>query len=323
MKIFSIEDAVGKKISYELTGITPGSKAEIVFPRGHLITINDVEILKNMGKYKIFILDENSSLIHENEGAYYLGARGIGSHLALSKPKEGKVFAIAKKDGLLITDIESLKTINLIDGLMISTKKNYSVVKKGDRVAAFGITPLEIEESIIDEGLILLNKPLVGIKLFCKMKIGLITTGTEIYSGRIKDAFYLYIDSKVKPYGSFIAEQLILPDKKEEINDALDSFLKNKFDIIILTGGMSVDVNDITKEVIYEKDNIEIITYGSPVLPGAMFMLAYYQDKPVIGLPAGLLRGGPSIFDIVLPILLAKEKITKDYIASLAHGGLM
>ena len=323
MKIFSVEDAIGEKISHELTGITPGSESKTIFPKGHIITIDDVETLKNMGKYEIFILDENSSLIHENEGAHSLGIRGIGSNLAVSEPKEGKVFVTAKKDGLLIIDIERLKTINLIDGLMVSAKRNYSAVKKGDKVAVFGVTPLEIEESIIDEGLVLLSQPLVSIKPFHQMKIGLITTGTEIYSGRIKDAFYPYVDSKVKPYGSYIAEQLILPDNKEEVKDALDSFLKNQFDIILLTGGMSVDANDITKEVIRERDDMEVIAYGSPVLPGAMFMVAYRQDTPVIGLPAGLLRGVSSVFDIVLPLLLAKEKITKDYIASLAHGGLL
>ena len=116
---------------------------------------------------------------------------------------------------------------------------------------------------------------------------------------------------------------MILPDNKEAVVEALESFIKNKFDIILLTGGMSVDANDITKEVIRERDDIEVIAYGSPVLPGAMFMVAYHNQTPVIGLPAGLLRGGPSIFDIVLPLLLAKEKITKDYIASLAHGGLL
>ena len=323
MKNFYIEDAIGKKIGHELTGIIPGSETKIIFSKGHIITIDDVEVLKNMGKYEIFVLDENSFLIHENEGAQSLGIRGIGSHLTVSEPKEGKVFITSKKDGLLIVDIARLKAINLIDGLMVSTKRNYSAVKNGDKVAAFGIKPLEIEETIVKEGLAFLSQPLVSVKPFYQMKVGLIITGTEIYSGRTKDAFYFYVDNKIKPYGSFIAEQLILPDDKKEVKDALDSFLKDKFDIIILTGGMSVDASDITKEVIREIDNIEIIVHGSPVLPGAMFMVAYHQDTPVIGLPAGVLRDGPSIFDIVLPILLAKEKITKDYIASLANGGLL
>ena len=323
MKILSVEDAIGKRISHELTGITPGSENKTIFPKGHIITIEDVDVLKNMGKYAIYILDENSPLTHENEGAHSLGIRGSGSHLEVSEPKEGKVFITAKKDGLLIIDTDRLKTINLIDGLMVSVKKNYTAVKKGDKVAVFGVIPLEIEASIIEEGLVLLSQPLVSIKPFHQMRIGLITTGTEIYSGRITDAFYPYVEGKVTPYHSSIGEQLILPDNKEAVVEALESFIKNKFDIILLTGGMSVDANDITKEVIRERDDIEVIAYGSPVLPGAMFMVAYHNQTPVIGLPAGLLRGGPSIFDIVLPLLLAKEKITKDYIASLAHGGLL
>lgn len=323
MKVFSVEDAVGKKISHELTGITPGSDTKIIFPKGHEITQDDVETLKNMGKYEIYIIEEDSPLVHENEGASTLGAKGAGPHCDVSLPKEGKVTVTAQKDGLLIIDDSRLTTLNLIDGLMASTKRNYTAVKKGDRVAVFGITPLEIEETVLDEGLVVLNEPIVSIKPFHQMRIGIITTGTEIYEGRITDAFFPYVDSKVKPYKSAIGKQLILPDDKKQVKDALDGFIKEKFDIILLTGGMSVDANDITKEVIRERNDIEVVAYGSPVLPGAMFMVAYHNETPVIGLPAGLLRGGPSIFDMVLPLLLAKVKITKAYIASLGHGGLL
>ena len=203
MKILSVEDAIGKRISHELTGITPGSENKTIFPKGHIITIEDVDVLKNMGKYAIYILDENSPLTHENEGAHSLGIRGSGSHLEVSEPKEGKVFITAKKDGLLIIDTDRLKTINLIDGLMVSVKKNYTAVKKGDKVAVFGVIPLEIEASIIEEGLVLLSQPLVSIKPFHQMRIGLITTGTEIYSGRITDAFYPYVEGKVTPVSFF------------------------------------------------------------------------------------------------------------------------
>ncbi len=324
MKIIPIEDAVGKKISHELTGIIPGKSENTTFLRGYEVKIEDVETLKNMGKYHIKVLDENSNLIHENDGALMLGTKFIGSGVTLSQPKEGKVHAYAIEKGILISSPSKLKSINLIDGIKISTKRKYTVVEAGEKVATFGITPLEIEGDLLDSGLSLFEKDFISVAPFNSLRIGIITTGSEVYEGRIKDAFMPYLRGKLEPFGFNVIEQTIVPDKQEIIKEAIDDFIERDFELLFLTGGLSVDADDFTLKTVEEHDKVEMIIYGSPVLPGAMFMAAYYDGRvPLIGLPAGLLRGGNSILDFVLPLLLGKIKITKDFIASLGDGGLL
>ena len=324
MKIIPIEEAVGKQLSHELTGIIPGQNENVTYMRGYVVKKEDVEILKNMGKYHVKVIEENSNLIHENDAAKLLGDKAAGSGVTISDSKEGKVHAFADEKGILISNSKKLKEINLIDGLKIAAKKKYSVVEAGSKVATFAITPLEIEEELLKSGLSLLEEPIVSVLPFHSLKIGVVTTGSEVYEGRIKDAFLPYIKGKLDDYGYEIIEQTIVPDDQVKIKAAIDDFIERDFDLIVLTGGLSVDADDFTLKTVKEHEDIEMVVYGSPVFPGAMFMAAYYKGEiPVIGLPAGLLRGGMSILDLVLPLLMAKVKITKNFIAGLGDGGLL
>lgn len=324
MKIIPIEDAVGKKLSHELTGIIPGKSENITFLRGYVVKVEDVEILKNMGKYHVKVIDEDSNLIHENDGALIIGSKAVGAGVTLSEPKEGKVHAYAIEKGIFISSIDKLKEINLLDGIKISAKRKYSVVEAGEKVATFGITPLEIEEDLLEQGLSLIEEPFISVAAFNSLRIGIITTGSEVFEGRIKDAFMPYLRGKLEPFGYNVIEQTIVPDDQNIIKEAIDDFIKRDFELLFLTGGLSVDADDFTLKTVKEHEKVDMVIYGSPVLPGAMFMAAYYEGKvPLIGLPAGLLRGGNSILDFVLPLLLAKVKITKNYIAGLGDGGLL
>lgn len=323
MKKLSIEEAVGESIGHELTGIVPGANADRVFKKGHVITKEDVPILKDMGKYHVHILEPgDEDLIHENEGAILLGEAGIGENVYFGEPKEGKVQVKAACNGLFIAKKEPVTAVNMIDGLMISTRWSGSAVKEDERVSVFGITPLFIKEAVLEEGLSQLKEPVVEVVPFVDHRIGMITTGTEVYEGRIKDAFLDYTNGRLASFGQQVEKQEIIPDVEEILKEKLDNYLKSDYDLIFLTGGMSVDADDVTTKVIREYPEMEVVTYGSPVLPGAMFLLAYWRDKCVVGLPAGLLRGAPSILDRLLPFMMAKKRIEKEYIASLGVGGI-
>ncbi len=324
MKIIAIEDAVGKQLSHELTGIIPGNSQNITFLRGYVVKAEDIEVLKNMGKYHVNVIDEDSNLIHENDAANILGAKACGKVITISEPKEGKVHGFADQKGVLLTSRKKLKALNMIDGMKVATKKKYSVVEAGSKVATFSITPLEIEKELLETGVEVLEKPIVEIHPINSLKIGVVTTGSEVFEGRIEDAFLPYLQEKFVNYGYQVMEQNIVPDDQGIIKAAIDDFIERDFDLIVLTGGLSVDADDFTLKTVKEHEKVEMVIYGSPVFPGAMFMAAYYEGEiPLIGLPAGLLRGGMSILDLVLPLLVAKIKITKDFIAELGDGGLL
>ncbi|KAF0092307.1 MAG: molybdopterin binding protein [Fusobacteria bacterium] len=324
MKIIAIEEAVGKQLSHELTGIVPGNNQNITYLRGYVVKAEDVEILKNMGKYHVKIIDEDSKLIHENEAAKILGTKACGNGVTISEPKEGKVHGFADHKGILLTSRKKLKSLNMIDGMKVATKKKYSIVEAGSKVATFSITPLEIEQELLETGVEMLKEPIVEVYPINSLKIGVVTTGREVYEGRIKDAFLPYLQGMLETYGYQVMEQNIVPDEQSIIRAAVDDFIERDFDLVVLTGGMSVDADDFTLKTVKEHEKVEMVIYGSPVFPGAMFMAAYYEGKiPLIGLPAGLLRGGMSILDLVLPLLVAKIKITKNFIAELGDGGLL
>lgn len=324
MKIIPIEEAVGKRLSHELTGIIPGNSQNITFLRDYVVKAEDVEVLKNMGKYHVKVIEEDSNLIHENDGAKILGNMACGNGVNISEPKEGKVHVFADHKGVLVTNTKTLKALNMIDGMKMATKKKYCIVETGDKVATISITPLEIEKDLLDAGIELLKDPIVKVYPVNSLKIGVVTTGSEVYEGRIKDAFLPYLQGKMEEYGYQVMEQSIVPDDQIKIRAAIDDFIGRDFDLIVLTGGLSVDADDFTLKTVKEHEKVEMVIYGSPVFPGAMFMAAYYDGEvPLIGLPAGLLRGGISILDLVLPLLVSKIKITKNFIAGLGDGGLL
>lgn len=324
MKIIPIEEAVGKALSHELTGIIPGKGENITYPRGYVVKEEDLENLKNMGKYHVKVMEESQGLVHENDGALIIAKSLMGKGLRLSEPREGKVHGFAQEKGLLRVNGCTLKQVNLVDGIKVATRRRYSAVEEGEKVATVSITPLEIQEEVLDKALSYLEHPLVELLPFKKLKIGIITTGNEVFEGRIKDGFGPYIAEKLAPFGYPRPEQQIVPDHPEAIRNAIQDFLADNVDLVFLTGGLAVDADDYTMRAVREYPEMEIQAYGSPVLPGAMFLAAYYRDKvPFIGLPAGLLRGGPSVLDLVLPLLLAEVRITREYIASLGEGGLL
>lgn len=323
MKQIRTEDAVGHVLCHDITQIIKDVTKGVAFKKGHVVKAEDIPVLLSIGKEHLYIWEKDENMLHENEAAEILYGICHNEHIKPSEVREGKIEAIATCDGLFKVDTERLIEINSIDQVMIATRHTNLAVKAGEKLAGTRVIPLLIEKEVMEEvkratG----HKPLLQILPFQHKKVGIVTTGSEVYKGRIQDAFGPVIRKKLEPFGAEVLGQRIVDDKIERITEAIEDFLAQGADMIICTGGMSVDPDDVTPSAI-KAVGAEIISYGAPVLPGAMFLLGYYgEDIPVMGLPGCVMYAGATVFDLVLPRIMAGEKLSKKDLVKLGHGGL-
>lgn len=323
MKQIRTEDAVGHVLCHDITLIIKDVKKGVAFKKGHVVTEEDIPVLLSIGKEHLYIWEKDENMLHENEAAEILYSLCDNEYISPSEVKEGKIEAIATCDGLLKVDTERLIDVNSIDQVMIATRHTNTMVHAGDKLAGTRVIPLLIEKEVMEEvkrvgG----DTPLLKIMPYLHKKVGIVTTGSEVFKGRIKDAFGPVIRKKLEPFGAEVLGQRIVDDKIEMITDAIKSFLEEGADMIVCTGGMSVDPDDVTPTAIKEV-GAHIVSYGAPVLPGAMFLLAYYEkDIPIMGLPGCVMYAGATVFDLVLPRVMAGEKLVKRDLVKLGHGGL-
>ncbi|MBM6859428.1 molybdopterin-binding protein [Clostridium saudiense] len=322
MKMIKVEDAVGCILSHDVTQIIPGKFKGRAFKKGHIIKEEDIQKLLDIGKEHIYVWEPKEGELHENDAAIRISNLVVGEGVAKSEEiKEGKVDFFADRDGVLRIDKEKLFTINSIGEIIVSTLHNNTPIKKGEKIGATRVIPLIIDEKPILKAEELVKNRVIWVDEIKPKKCLLITTGNEVYKGRIKDAFLPVIKAKLGYYGSEVIRQVILPDEKERIIEEIQKGLEEKVDMIICTGGMSVDPDDVTPTAIKESGG-ELVTYGSPVLPGAMFLLAYHNDTPILGVPSCAMYSKRTVLDLVLPRVLADERLSFEDIANYGHGGL-
>ncbi len=329
MKLIRTEDAVGQVLCHDITQIIPGVVKDAVFRKGHIVTPEDIPVLLSVGKEHLYVWEKKEGILHEDEGAAILRDICINDNMSASAPKEGKIEIIAQADGLLKVNTEALNRVNSLGELMIATVHGNFPVKKGDKIAATRIIPLVIEEDKLKRAKEAAgDKPILEIIPFVKMKAGIVTTGSEVYKGRIKDAFGPAIRGKLAEYDVEVTGQRIVDDKQEDIISAIMGFIDDGVDMVLCTGGMSVDPDDRTPGAI-KAAGADIVSYGAPVLPGAMFLLSYYRDDrsggrtvPIIGLPGCVMYAKRTVFDLVLPRVLAGERLTPENISVYGEGGL-
>lgn len=322
MKKIPVEEAVGMVLYHDLTEIIPGEFKGPAFKKGYIIKAEDVPRLLNMGKSHIYVGEVEEGVIHENEAAERMARAAIGMGIEFTSPSEGKVTLKAKEKGLLKINIETLEKLNDIDEAMFATLHTDIVVKKGMNVGGTRVIPLVIEETKIAQIEELCKKegPIVEVLPLKPMKVGIITTGSEVYNGRIEDKFGPVLGKKVKDLGGQVVKQLFSADDVDMVVEKIEEVLSLGVDMLLLTGGMSVDPDDTTPTGI-KKAGANIISYGAPTLPGAMFLMAYIGDIPVLGLPACVMYCKTTIFDLILPRVMAGERIEKKDIRRLGHGG--
>lgn len=328
MKKINVRNAEGYELCHDITQILPGEFKGAKFLRGHIIRKEDIEVLISLGKGNIFVMEEEDkekNLIHENDAAMFIVEKlNLDKEFfEISSIREGKINITAKEDGILKIDINTLNKINKIGEIILVTKYNNSYIKKGETVAATRVIPLLIEKSQLDEmkEIVKDRNVLTFKKIDKNKKLALITTGNEVYNGIIKDKSKEALLKKYRKYELNDMEQVFSPDDKDTIKKYIKMF-ENEKDIIMCTGGMSIDPDDVTPSAIRES-NWEIVTYGTPVLPGAMFMLAYKGEKVLIGLPGGVVFSEKTVFDVLLPRILTDDRITKQEIIEMGHGGLL
>ncbi len=324
MKIVPVCEAIGMVLCHDLTEIVPGKFKGVAFKKGHIIKAEDVDKLLDIGKRNIYVWDMKEGILHENEAATRMARASVGLGIELTSPKEGKVSLKAKQKGLLKINVKALDRINEIEETMFATLHTDIVVDSERIVGGTRIIPLVVDESkIIEiENICKQEGPVVEILPLKPMKVGVITTGSEIYTGRIKDKFGPVIIDKLEELGGHVLKQIFVSDSVDMIKDAVKELLDLKVDMILATGGMSVDPDDVTPTGIKDAGG-NIITYGAPTLPGAMFLMAYIdEDIPILGLPGCVMYSKRTIFDLILPRIMAGEKIDKKSIRRLGHGGL-
>lgn len=323
MKQIKIEDSVGCILSHDVTKIVPGEFKGRLFKKGHVIREEDIPKLLDIGKEHIYVWEPKKGQLHENDAAIRVKDLVLGQGCYISEEiKEGKIDFFANTQGIVKINKDLLLKLNLLGEIIVSTIHNNTPVKKGEKIGATRVIPLIIDEKKILEAEKIIKEKIISVEEIKPKKAVLITTGNEVYKGRIKDAFLPVMKEKLEYYGSEIVKQIILPDNKEMITEnTLKAIEEDKVDMIICTGGMSVDPDDVTPSAI--KDcNGEIVTYGAPVLPGAMFLLAYYKNIPILGVPSCAMYSKRTIFDLVLPRILADEKLSFEDIARFGNGGM-
>lgn len=323
MKQIRIEDSIGCILSHDVTKIVPGEFKGRLFKKGHVIKEEDIEKLLDIGKEHIYVWEPKEGQLHENDAAKRIKDLVLGKGCCISEEiKEGKIDFFANTQGIVKINKELLLKLNLLGEIIVSTIHNNTPVKKGEKIGSTRVIPLIIDEKKIIEAENIINEKIISVEEIKPKKAVLITTGNEVYKGRIKDAFLPVMKEKLGYYGSEIIKQVILPDNKEMITEnILKAIEEDKVDMVICTGGMSVDPDDVTPSAI--KDcNGEIVTYGAPVLPGAMFLLAYYKNIPILGVPSCAMYSKRTIFDLVLPRVLVDEKLSFEDIAKYGNGGM-
>ena len=323
MKLIKTVDAVGQILCHDITQIIKGVTKDARFRKGHLITEEDIPVLLSLGKDNLYVWENDDTMYHENEAAQILCDVCINDNMVPTPVKEGKIELKADCDGVFVIDVDRLHAINDIDQIMIASRHTNTPVKKGEKLLGTRVIPLVIKKDkmeLVKEAAG--DTPICALHPYVLKKAGIVTTGNEVFYGRIQDTFTPVVAEKLKKYGIEVAEHVIVNDDMDNIKNAILELKDKGCELIITTGGMSVDPDDKTPGAI-KQTGANVISYGAPVLPGAMFCLAYFEDgTPILGLPGCVMYAKSTIFDLMLPRVAAKVIVTRRDITMLGHGGL-
>ena len=324
LKTVPVAQAIGSVLAHDITEIRPGEFKGRAFKKGHIVRREDVCHLQRLGKEHLFVLHLAEDEMHENDAAYALAHALMGDGVAIKgEPKEGKINIVAERDGLLKIDRNALRAFNLLGDVMCATLHDNMTVKKGQIVAGTRAIPLVVKKTVVESAVAIgvQARPIIHVREIRKPKAGVVITGNEVYHGKITDAFAPVITKKIEEIGGKVVAVYYAPDDRRIIADRLRELLNAGVDLLITTGGMSVDPDDVTRFAIQDLGAQDIV-YGSAVLPGAMFLIGYISDIPILGIPACGMYAKTTVFDLVLPRVLAGERINRLALADLGHGGL-
>lgn len=331
----SVRDAVGLRLGHDLTRIVPGEFKGRAFRKGHIIQEQDIPLLLEIGKEHVYIMNIPDGWVHEEEAAVRMAravdSGGSGDHLKLSEPHEGKVTIKSTIRGLAKIDEAFVHAANAIEHVVFSTLRGNAIVEPGTTIAAARVIPLLVEEEIVARFEAAAERhlqntkgaPIVEVKPFRPLRAGVITTGSEVFHRRIEDKFGPVLRGKLAALGSELMEQRFAPDDTASIVEQIRYFQASGADLILCTGGMSVDPDDRTPGAI-QRAGADIVSYGTPMLPGSMLLFGYLPGgTPIFGLPGAVMHEAFTSFDVLLPRVCAGERITRADIVALGYGGLL
>lgn len=327
MKQIETIHAEGHVLCHDITVIMKDVKKGVAFKKGHIVTKEDIPALLDLGKDHLYVWEKDESMYHEDEAAEILREVCMGANTVPSgAPREGKIELTAERDGLFVVDSERLRAINAIDEITVATRHGMTPVRAGDKLAGMRVTPLVIAKEKMERVRAAAgDTPLLSVKPFLPMRCGIVTTGNEVYYGRIEDTFTPVVERKLAEYGSAAVWHERCPDERETIVAAIHAMLDAGADMILTTGGMSVDPDDMTPAAI-RAAGARVVSYGAPVLPGAMMLVGYFERAgrtiPVMGLPGCVMYAKRTIFDLLLCRAAAGVEITREDITALGEGGL-
>ena len=323
MKLIRTEDAVGHVLCHDMTQIIKDQYKDARFRKGHIVTEEDIPVLLSMGKEHLYVWEMNENMVHENDAAERLLALCGQENMTRSEVKEGKIELKAACDGLFRVDSRRLVAVNSLEEIMIATRRGNTAVKKGDKLAGMRVIPLVIEEEKLRAAEAAAGEePLLELLPYVKKTAAIIATGSEVKKGLIQDTFTPVVRDKLAAYGIETISITYSGDGVDNVAGAIADARNTGADMILCTGGMSVDPDDNTPGGI-KQSGARIVTYGAPVLPGAMFLLGYFEDGTVIcGLPGCVMYAGATIFDLALPRIAAGVEMRKADFAVMGEGGL-
>ena len=323
MKLIPVQEAVGHVLCHDMTQIIPGQYKDARFRKGHVVREEDIPVLLAMGKENLYVWEMVPGMVHENDAAGRLVRLCENEHMVRSAVKEGKIELTAAIDGLFRVDTRRLNAVNLLEDVMIATRRGNTPVRAGDKLCGTRVIPLVIEEEKLSRAEDAAgDAPLLELLPWKLKTAGVITTGSEVAKGLVQDAFTPVVRRKLEAFGIAVTEHRLPGDGLEDIAAAIAEVRERGVDLVLCTGGMSVDPDDRTPGAI-RRSGARIVTYGAPVLPGAMFLLGYYEDgTPVMGLPGCVMYAKATIFDLILPRVAAGVPVSREDIASMGEGGL-
>lgn len=324
MRLINTVDAAGHVLCHDITVIVKDVKKGVAFKKGHVVREEDIPELLKLGKEHLYVWEKDENMLHEDDAAAVLRDLCMGENITAGEPHEGKIDLCAAGDGLFVVDSERLYAVNDIEEIMIASRHGMTAVKAGDKLAGTRVIPLVIAKEKMERvKSVAGDEPLMRVLPFKPLRCGVVTTGSEVYHGRIKDAFTPVIEQKLAEYGMRVLWHETCPDDKETIIAAIHRMLDAGAELILTTGGMSVDPDDRTPAAIRDA-GARIVTYGAPVLPGAMLLVGYFNEGkvPVLGLPGCVMYNKRTIFDLVLPRVAAGIEIQRRDIVRFGEGGL-
>ncbi|WP_106460442.1 molybdopterin-binding protein [Anaerococcus sp. Marseille-P3915] len=323
IKKIRVEDAIGLPLLHDLTAIMEDGFKGVKFKRGHIVKEADIEELKNIGKDHIYVGELEENQVHEEDAISAIGPLLAGSNIEISEVSEGKINLSSKEEGLFIINRKLLRAINEIGDYTITCKKSYIRVEPHDKLVGARIVPLWTDKWQVEKAKEILNAgPVFEVKEFKKLKVGCIITGDEVYYGRIKDAFRPVLEEKLSHFETQILGFEFLPDDEERLVETYKKFKDAGADLVIFTGGMSVDPDDITPRAI-RKTGAEVIVQGIPMQPGNMLMVAKDDKTYLMGVPGASIHSKITSFDFFLPRIFAGLDLKKEDFLEMAEGGLL